>query len=98
EAEKFGLKVERLKKHDVQQLEPGMEMDVAGAVLFKDDWHLNPGKMMIALKAYLEKKGVKFHLDTTVTGFEKQNKKVTGIITDKGKFDCDEIVLAAGSW
>ena len=98
EAEKFGLKVERLKKHDVQQLEPGMEMDVAGAVLFKDDCHLNPGKMMITLKAYLEKKGVKFQLDTTVTGFEKLNKKITAIITDKGKFDCDEIVLAAGSW
>jgi D-amino-acid dehydrogenase len=98
EAEKFGLKVERLKKHDVQQLEPGTEVDVAGAVLFKNDCHLNPGKMMIAVKAYLEKKGVKFQLNTTVTGFEKQNKKVTGIITGKGKFECDEIVLAAGSW
>ena len=98
EAEKFGLKVERLTKAEVQQLEPDVEVAIAGAVLFKDDCHLHPGKMMLALKNYLEKKGVKFQLNTTVTGFEKRNNKIATIITDKGNFNGDEIVLAAGSW
>ncbi len=98
DAEKFGLKVDRLDKAAVQQLEPDVELNVAGAVLFKDDCHFDPGKMMIALKKYLEKKGVLFQLNTTVTGFEKANNKITSIITDKGKFDCTEIVLATGSW
>jgi D-amino-acid dehydrogenase len=98
DAEKFGLKVERLHKDAVQELEPDVELDVAGAVLFKDDCHFNPGKMMIALKNYLEKKGVKFKLNTTVNGFEKSNNKITAIITDHGKFDCEQIILAAGSW
>lgn len=98
EAEMFGLKVDRLVKDQVQALEPDVEIDVAGAVLFKDDCHFNPGKMMLALKAYLDTKGVKFQLNTTVTGFEKANKKITGIITDKGKFSCDQIILAPGSW
>ncbi len=98
DAEKFGLKVERLNKAAVQQLEPDVELNVAGAVLFKDDCHFNPGKMMIALKNYLENKGVQFQLNTTVTGFEKSNNKISAVITDKGKFDCTEIVLATGSW
>jgi len=98
EAEKFGLKVERLNKDEVQQLEPAVEMDVAGAVLFKDDCHVNPGKMMAALKIYLEKNGVQFQLNTTVTGFEKSNNRISAVITDKEKFDCGTIVLAAGSW
>ena len=98
EAEMFGLKVDRLVKDQVQALEPYVEIDVAGAVLFKDDCHFNPGKMMLALKAYLDTKGVKFQLNTTVTGFEKANKKITGIITDKGKFSCDQIIVAPGSW
>jgi D-amino-acid dehydrogenase len=98
DAERFGLKVERLLKNDVQKLEPDVELDVAGAVLFKDDCHFNPGKMMIALKNYLVKKGVQFQLNTTVTGFEKAGNKITAVITDKGKFDADEIVLATGSW
>ncbi len=98
DAEKFGLKVERLKRDEVQKLEPDVELDVAGAVLFKDDCHFNPGKMMIALKAYLEKKGVQFQLNTTVTGFEKTNNKITAAFTDKGKFDGDEFIIATGSW
>lgn len=98
DAEMLGLKVDRLVKDQVQALEPDVEIDVAGAVLFKDDCHFNPGKMMLALKAYLDTKGVKFQLNTTVTGFEKANKKITGIITDKGKFTCDQIILAPGSW
>jgi D-amino-acid dehydrogenase len=98
EAEQFGLKVDRLLKEDVQKLETDVEIDVAGAVLFKDDCHFNPGKMMVTLKSYLENKGVKFQLHTTVTGFEKANKKITAVITDKGKFICNDIVLATGSW
>lgn len=98
DAEKFGLSVERLHKDAVQQLEPDVELDVAGAVLFKDDCHFNPGKMMMALKRYLENKGVQFMLNTTVTGFERSNKNISSVITDKGEFAVDQIVLATGSW
>lgn len=98
DAEKFGLKVERLKRDSVQQLEPDVEVDVAGAVLFKDDCHFNPGKMMLALKNNLEKKKVQFQLNTTVTGFEKMNDKIVAVITDKGKFDCSQLVVSSGSW
>jgi D-amino-acid dehydrogenase len=98
EAEMLGLKVERLLRDEVQKLEPNVETAVAGAVLFKDDCHFNPGKMMLSLKKYLEDKGVQFQLNTTVSGFEKAGKKITGIITDKGKINCEEVVLASGSW
>ena len=98
EAEKFGLKVDRLNAQQVQALEPDVELAVAGAVLFTDDCHFNPGKMMVALKKYLENKGVQFQLNTTVTGFEKANNNISAIITNNGKFDCEQIVLATGSW
>ncbi len=98
EGEKFGLKTVRLNKQEVQKLEPDVELNVTGAVLFKDDCHINPGKFMEALKKYLENKGVRFQLNTTVTGFEKKHATISAIITDKGKFACDELVVATGSW
>ena len=98
DAEKFGLKTERLNKQQVQALEPDVELNVTGAVLFKDDCHINPGMFMLALKKYLESKGVRFQLNTTVKNFEKNNNKISAVITNKGKFDCDELVIAAGSW
>ncbi|HNG63036.1 MAG TPA: FAD-dependent oxidoreductase [Ferruginibacter sp.] len=98
DAEKFGLQVERLRRNEVQQLETDVEVDVAGAVLFKDDCHFDPGKMITALKKHLESNGVRFQLHTTVTGFEKQNNRVTAVLTDKGKTDVDELIVATGSW
>ena len=98
DAEKFGLKVERMNAAQVQALEPDVELDVRGGVLYKDDCHFHPGKMMLALKKYLDSKGVHFKLNTTVTGFEKANGKINSIITDQGKINCDEIILSTGSW
>lgn len=98
EAEQFGLQVERLNAAAVQLLEPDVELNVAGAVLFKDDCHFNPGKMMVLLKDYLEKKGVQFQLNTTVTGFEKMNDKISAVVTNNGNFTCEELIVAAGSW
>lgn len=98
DAEKFGLKVERLDAAGVQALEPEVEVNVRGGVLYKDDCHFNPGKLMAVLKNFLAEKGVQFQLNTTVTGFEKHGEQVTAVITDKGKFNCGELILAAGSW
>lgn len=98
DAEKLGLKIERLNAGQVQQLEPDVEVAVAGAVLFKDDCHFNPGKLMSALKSHLDHNGVRFQLGTTVTGFEKNNGKANAVITDKGKYSCSNVVIATGSW
>jgi D-amino-acid dehydrogenase len=98
EAIKFGLQTEKLDKTQVQSLEPDVEVNVAGAVLFKDDCHFHPGKMMNTLKDWLLSKGVIFQLNTTVTGFEKNGQTISSVITDKGKFTSEYFVVAAGSW
>lgn len=94
------LKIETriLNAQQVQDLEPEVTVDVKGAVLYPIDCHLHPGDLMKTLKLHLQKAGVHLQLNTTVTGFEKQNNSVTAVITDKGKFDCGELVLANGSW
>jgi 4-methylaminobutanoate oxidase (formaldehyde-forming) len=34
----------------------------------------------------------------TVTGFVRQGRRITGVITDVGDIECDVVVLAAGLW
>ncbi|MGN6532412.1 MAG: NAD(P)/FAD-dependent oxidoreductase, partial [Ginsengibacter sp.] len=97
-AKKFKLEVEVLNREDLQKHEPDVQLDIYGALLFKDDAHIHPGKFIVAMKNYLEKNGVNFQLNTTVTGFKKNHKKIESVITDKGTFTADEIVLTAGSW
>ncbi|MFT3980177.1 MAG: FAD-dependent oxidoreductase [Ferruginibacter sp.] len=98
DAEKLGLAVERLRRAEVQALEPDVEMDVAGALLVKDDCHFHPGRLMLLLKENLQKKGIQFRLHTTVTGFERSSDRVSAVITDKEKIAGDHFVIAAGSW
>ncbi len=98
EAAHFGLQTERLDAAGVQGLEPEVEVNVRGGVLYKDDCHFNPGRLMLALKEYLQNEGVVFRLECEVTGFEKVGNRLTGILTDKEKINTERVILAAGSW
>jgi len=98
EARQFGLKTEICSAEKVQQYEPEVEVDVAGGVLYLDDCHLNTRKFMEVLYAYLKNAGVQFYLYSDVRGFKKNNTKISGIITDKLELNCDEVIVANGSW
>lgn len=95
---KFNLNVEILEREELQRHEPDVELDIYGAVLFKDDAHIHPGRFMLALKAYLEKSGVNFQLNTIVNGFKKENRVVKEVLTDKGSFSADHVIITAGAW
>ena len=97
-ARKFKLEVEVLNREELQKREPDVELDIYGALLFKDDAHIHPGKFMVAMKDFLQKKGVNFQLNTSVTGFKKNRKKIEEVVTDKGIFKAEEIIISAGSW
>jgi len=97
-AKKFNIETKFYTAAEVQAMEPEVEVNVRGGVLYPIDAHLHPGDFMKTIKEHLQKAGVKLQLNTNVTGFEKTTGKVTAVITDKGKFDCGELVLANGSW
>jgi len=82
----------------VQEYETEVEVSVAGGVLYLDDCHLDSAKLMHSLYSYLQKMGVKFWVNTEVTKFERTFEKITAVVTDKIKFDCDEVIIANGSW
>ena len=96
--QKLGLAVEILNREELQAREPDVELDIYGAVLFKDDAHIQPGKFMLAMKKYLERSGVEFKLNSPVTGFKKANKRIQEVITENGSIAADQIILCAGSW
>ena len=98
EAAHFKVDTKVLTAQEIQAMEPDVEVNVRGGILYPSDCHLHPGDFMATLKKHLEQAGVKLQLNTTVTDFEKNGQKITAVITDKGKFPCEELVLANGSW
>lgn len=97
-ARKHGLEAEILSPTDIQKIESNLEVKAKGAVLFPGDAHLDPGALYSFLRKYLEEKGVQFHTETEVLGFEKSAGKVASVLTDKGKIEAEKILLCGGSW
>ena len=97
-AEELGLEVDFLSKEEVSKLEKGTATNVIGGVHYKSDAHIYPQKFMTFIKEQLKILNVKIYPLTTVTDFVLKNNAVAEIITDKGNFATDEVVLATGSW
>lgn len=98
EAAKYNLEAQVYNAREIQQMEPNVEMDVLGGILYPVDCHLHPGDYMAVLKARLAGDGVKFRLNTEILGFETEGKEITAVLTNRGDLPCTHLVLAAGSW
>ncbi len=97
EAKRLGLDVEILNRNEVQQIEQ-IEVDVAGAVYFKCDSHIYPGKLINALLEYFKKNNVKVYYNSEITNFELNNGRISAALSTTQKFEADYFVLAAGIW
>jgi len=97
-ARALGVPADVLDPKQTAALEPGVRMDIAGAVYFPQDCHLSPNRFMAGLKRQLDKLGASFSWETEVTGFTHRASRLTGARTSRGEFTADEFVLCGGAW
>ena len=98
QANALGVPAEVLDAKQVAKLDPGVTMDVAGAVYFPKDAHFTPDRYIAALQSQAEKLGVAFKWNTEVTGLKAAAGKISSVQTFHGEFSADEIILCGGSW
>lgn len=98
EAERLGLEVDYLTREEVSRLEKGTITDVLGGIHYKSDAHLYPQRFMEFIKKELQHLQVEIYSSTSVKDFVFDQNKISKIITSRGTFATDEVVLAAGSW
>jgi D-amino-acid dehydrogenase len=87
-----------ISKQELATLEPHIAIQSLGALWFPGDAHLYPAKLMEQLTHHLIANQVQLLSPVQVTGFETQQKQITGVHTNRGLFSADAVVLAAGSW
>ena len=93
-----GLEVEHLSEVDVKKLEPSANLTIKGAVYYHTDAHMTPNEFIAQIKSYLLHKGVAFLPEREVLEFHKVSNKVTFVSTNKEVVDCDDVVVATGTW
>lgn len=97
-ANKHGIEARVLSAREVQALEPDVRVNVRGGVYFPGDAHITPQAYVNQMITHLKEHGVSINSSTTVNDFRLENGKIKTIITDKGDFEFDEVIIATGSW
>jgi len=98
QANQLGVPADVFSAEQTAHLDPGVTMDVAGAVYFPKDGHFTPERYMAVLQAQTEALGVQFVWDTEVAGLSVSGRKIYAVRTAGGEFSADEIILCGGSW
>lgn len=98
EARKLGLTADVLTLEEAARLDPGVRMDIAGAVHFADDCHLSPMRVMAHLASGVEKLGGEIRWRCEVTGWRASRGRIDAARTNLGVAQADEYVIAGGAW
>lgn len=94
-----GMEARLVSPKELGELVPYMNTaSVVGGILIPDDGVLDARRALIALHDEAARKGVAFQEETTVTGFETEGNRVTGIRTQEGVISCERVVVAVGIW
>ena len=98
QANQLGVPAEVLDAKQVARLDPGVTMDVTGAVYFPKDAHFIPDRYLAALQNECEKLGVSFVWNAEARRLKGAMNQLAAVNTNAGDFEFDELVLCGGAW
>lgn len=87
-----------LKQEELLQFEPSLKPLVKGGVYFPDEAQANPYATTVAIMdEFVAKGGISLPM-TEAYNFEIENGRIKRVLTTRGVFEAELVVLATGSW
>ena len=93
-----GVPSELLDASAARRMEPNLQPDVIGGVYYPQYAHITPGKFVHALAAVARGLGVTMHTQTEVLALESSAGRIARVITTRGDFLPQHVVIATGAW
>lgn len=93
-----GVPLRVLEPGELARLEPGVEFDIAGALLNAEGAALRVPAFLVEFARALRELGVDIRPRTEVRDFATAGGRVRVVRTDRGDLRPAEVVLAAGAW
>ncbi len=98
-AHSFGLEMHLLSPQETLELWPLMTIDdLVGSAFLPTDGQANPSDITQALARGARMSGVQIFEDTPVIDLEIDKGKIRAVITDRGRIECEKVVVCAGQW
>ncbi len=95
---RYPCRIEQIEPGRMPQLEPGLAPVAEQALLLPDVAQIRNPRMCQALAACLRAQGVAIHENVRVGSFRTAANAVSGVMTDRGEFRSERVVVAAGAW
>ena len=94
-----GMRTRILSPRQAQDVVPELDPTRFLAASFNpDDGVVFPWPFLWGYARRAEERGAKVRTWTNVTGFETSGKRITAVVTDRGRVACDLVVNASGAW
>jgi D-amino-acid dehydrogenase len=97
-ANEIGLKAQVINAAEAAKLDPSITMDVAGAVYFPEDCHLDPSRFMASMRRRVLALGGTIESGVEIGGIETRHDRVISVSGNGRRFEGGRFVLAGGSW
>ena len=98
-ANSYGLEMSLISPSEVKQYFPLMNVDDLDCALYiPSDGLVGPADLTNALSKGARQNGAQIITDTTVSGFDIKDGRITGVQTDKGDIRCEGAAICAGIW
>lgn len=94
----LGFKAEILSADEVRHEEPAAGERVAGGVRTVSDARLNPQRFTAWLTKRVREAGGNLETQCEVYGFRTSGKRLHSVLTTRGEFRGEQVVLAGGAW
>jgi sarcosine oxidase subunit beta len=96
---KYGLEIDWYDAPAFRELIPALNPEgLIGGTFSPGDGSASPMLSVLAFERRAKALGAEFRYHETVTSFQRENGRLTGVTTDKGTYQAGTFVNAAGPW
>ncbi|MFC1996282.1 FAD-dependent oxidoreductase [Chloroflexota bacterium] len=98
-ARRLGINYLEISPSEVKEMWPLADTsDILAGFFTPEDGRANPVDFTMALARGARMGGVQIFEETAVTGINKKDGRVTGVVTDRGDIEAEIVVNCAGLW
>jgi len=94
----YGLETRRLDRRELEKLLVDCPQRWRSALFTPDDGRAEPALAVPMMAAALRADGVDVIENCAVQSITQQNRRVSGVLTERGEIRADSVLLAAGAW
>lgn len=95
----YGFDIHLVDPVEAKRIFPLLNTDgVHGATWTPTDGYVDPSQLTFSFAAGARAAGVRIVQQCRVTGVERTGRRVTALLTDQGRIECDVVVNATGMW